>query len=119
MNESPMKELIITTPDELRTIIEQVVKSHIRPSQIEQPKERPDTITLTVALELLRENGYPTSKGKIYKLTSTNLLPHRKYGNKLVFSRRDILSWAESQTRIKSGRSEAILEIAKSARRKR
>jgi hypothetical protein len=71
-------------------------------------------------LELLRENGYPTSKGKIYKLSSANQLPHRKYGNKLVFSRRDLLAWAESQTHIKpDGRSDAVLEIAKSACRKR
>ena len=42
-------------------------------------------------MELLREQGYPTSKAKIYKLTSTNLIPYRKYGNRLVFSRRELL----------------------------
>jgi hypothetical protein len=57
------------------------VKSSIQPPQVGHSKEPPDTITLAAALELLRENGYPTSKGKIYKLTSANLLPHRKYGN--------------------------------------
>lgn len=112
-----MKEIILTTPDELRMLIENAVKTSIRPLK---QVELPDTITITAALELLRENGYPTSKGKIYKLTSANLLPHRKYGNKLVFSRRDLLSWAESQTCMKPDyRSEAVLELAKSVRRKR
>lgn len=113
-----MKEIIITTPEELRTLIEEAVKSSISPPP-EQRAEPPDTITLTAALDLLREHGYPTSKGKIYKLTSANLLPHRKYGNKLVFSRRDLLAWAESQTRIKPDNSEAMLELARSARRKK
>lgn len=113
-----MKEIIITTPEELRTLIEEAVKSSVRPPKLQQA-EPPDTITLSAALDILREHGYPTSKGKIYKLTSANLLPHRKYGNKLVFSRRDLLAWAESQTHIKSDRSEAVLAIAKSASRKR
>ena len=113
-----MKEIIITTPEELRTLIEEAVKSSIRQPQ-KQSTELPDTVTLADAIEILREHGYPTSKGKIYKLTSANLLPHRKYGHKLVFSRRDLLAWAESQTHIKPDRSKAVLEIAKSARRKR
>ena len=112
-----MNELIITTPEQLRMLIAEAVKTSIHPFR-EQRAEPPDTITLTAALELLCENGYPTSKGKIYKLTSANRLPHGKYGNKLVFSRRDLLTWAESQTHIKPDRSDAILEIAKSARRK-
>jgi hypothetical protein len=114
-----MSEIIITTPEQLRTLIEEAVRSTLHPSQIKQAKEPPDTITLAAALELLSENGYPTSKGKIYKLTSANQLPYRKYGNKLVFSRRDLLEWAESQTHIKPDRSEVVLELAKSARRKK
>ena len=46
---------------------------------------------MPAALDLLREHGYPTSKGKLYKLTSANLMPHRKYSNKLLFSRRELL----------------------------
>ncbi|WP_418408883.1 helix-turn-helix domain-containing protein [Alistipes sp.] len=39
----------------------------------------------------------PTSKAKIYKLTSSGEIPHRKYGNKLVFSRQELLRWMEEQ----------------------
>ena len=113
-----MNELIITTPEQLRTLIEEAVRSSMHSPQTGLAKEPPDTITLAAALELLGENGYPTSKGKIYKLTSANQLPPRKYGNKLVFSRRDLLAWAESQTHIKPDHSEAVLELARSARRK-
>ncbi len=112
-----MKEIIVTTPEELRTLIERAVKSSIPTTNQSQPTP-PDTIALPAAQQLLADHGYPTSRAKIYKLTSANLLPHKKYGNKLVFSRRDLLAWAESQTHKVDDRSEAVLAIARSARRK-
>jgi hypothetical protein len=60
-----------------------------------------DTLTLNGALELLREHGYPTSKAKIYKLTSSGKIPCKTFGKKLVFSRKAVLEWAESQTKPK------------------
>ncbi len=46
---------------------------------------------------MLDDYGMPTSKAKIYKLTSSGEIPHRKYGNKLVFSRQELLRWMEEQ----------------------
>ena len=57
----------------------------------------PETMTLDSAVNFLKENGYPTSKGKLYKLTSKKEVPHFKYGHKLVFSRSDLLEWAKNQ----------------------
>ena len=112
-----MNNLILTTPEELRAIVGEAIAEHL-PKQINQ-EPQPDSITLTVALELLAENGYPTSRAKIYKLTSAGAMPHRKYGNKLVFSRKEILEWAQNQTYDKSkAHSETVINLAKSARRK-
>lgn len=70
-------------------------------------------------LELLREHGYPTSKAKIYKLTSAGTIPCKVYGNKLVFSRKEILEWAENQTKSKLDLNAIGLGINHRSRRKK
>jgi hypothetical protein len=75
-------------------------------------------MTLSGALGLLAEYGYILSKAKQYKLTASGNIPCRKFGQKLVFSREDILQWAENQTRPKSNYAEISLTLARSARRK-
>lgn len=39
------------------------------------------------------------SKSKIYKLTSSKQIPHKKFGPKLVFSRKALRRWRDSQMR--------------------
>jgi len=112
-----MSNIILTTPDELRAIVSEAISGAIpKPSSNPSPI---DTITLTDALELLKEHGYPTSKAKIYKLTSAGDIPCKTYGNKLVFSRKELLLWAENQTKPRHDSSKISLTIARSARRKR
>ncbi len=91
-----MVNLIITTPEELRKIISEEIAKHLAPL-VKSAGSQPNTITMDTAIALLSENGYPTSRAKIYKLTSTNEIPHKKYGNKLVFSRTELLKWAEER----------------------
>ena len=112
-----MSNIIVTTPEELRAIVSEAV-SGILPKQ-SSGKKQIDTITLNDALELLKEHGYPTSKAKIYKLTSTGKIPCKTYGNKLVFSRKEVLHWAENQTKPKYDSGKISLTLARSARRKR
>ncbi|MDR1919022.1 MAG: helix-turn-helix domain-containing protein [Tannerellaceae bacterium] len=109
-------DIILTTPDNLRALIQEAVKEAM-PQKVEE-KNLPDTITLETAVALLEEYGFPTSKGKIYKLTSSGEMPFRKYGRKLVFSRKELIAWAESRTKRKNDRAEAALRIARSANRK-
>ena len=97
-----MSNIILTTPDELRAIVSEAIsgafpKPSSHPSQI-------DTITLSDALELLKEHGYPTSKAKIYKLTSAGDIPCKTYGNKLVFSRKELLLWVDLPVKLTSPR---------------
>ena len=66
-------------------------------SRLLPTKPTHDTISLSAALEILNDYGMPTSKAKMYKLTSTAEIPHRKYSNKLVFSRQELLHWMEEQ----------------------
>lgn len=53
---------------------------------------------------MLDEYGMPTSKAKIYKLTSAGEIPHRKYGNKLVFSRKELQEWMNEQMKLPEGK---------------
>ncbi|KAA6311631.1 hypothetical protein EZS27_037278 [termite gut metagenome] len=111
-----MNNIIITTPEELRAIVSEAV-SGVIPKTVSESKI--DTITLSDAIELLREHGYPTSKAKVYKLTASGDILCKRYGNKLVFSRKELLEWAENQTKSKRDASHISLTLAYSARRKR
>lgn len=112
-----MSNIIVTTPEELKEIITDAI-SKVLPRQ-ESIKQPIDSITLNDAVDVLKEHGYPTSKAKIYKLTSTGKIPVKVYGNKLVFSRKEILQWAESQSKPKHDFSQSCRTIARSARRKK
>lgn len=112
-----MNHIIIAEEDRLRAIVHEEVLRLFPAKQDNKPEI--DTITLTDALALLHEHGYPTSKAKLYKLTASGDIPCRKFGQKLVFSRKDLLSWAEGQTKPKNNQSEVIQTLARSARRKR
>jgi hypothetical protein len=112
-----MNSIIIAEEDKLRAIVHDEVSKLFQAKQ--EPKTEIDTMTLSGALALLAEYGYILSKAKLYKLTASGNIPCRKFGQKLVFSRRDILLWAESQTKPKNDQSEVISTLARSARRKK
>jgi len=87
-----MGEMIIVSKEDLKSLLTETIESVLEKWGKPSNEERPDSMTLDEALLLLFQHGYPTSKGKIYKLTSTKQMPHRKYGNRLVFSRQEILA---------------------------
>jgi excisionase family DNA binding protein len=111
-----MKSIVLTTPEELRELISEAVANVI--PQVLNPKELPDSITLETAILVLKEFGFPTSKAKIYKLTSSGTMPFRKYGNKLVFSRKELLKWAEQQTKVPKT-PDSLEKIFENSKRKR
>ncbi|MDH6535706.1 DNA-binding protein [Parabacteroides sp. 52] len=112
-----MKNIIVTTSEELRAIISEEVSKAFPVATTS--KELPDTITLDTAVQVLEEYGFPTSKAKIYKLTSAGTMPFRKYGNKLIFSRIELLDWAEQQVKSPHDPSNVIESINRNVMRKR
>jgi excisionase family DNA binding protein len=58
------------------------------------------------------------SKSKLYKLTSNAKIPCKQFGSRLVFSRKELIEWLESQTVRKHSYSAAFLSLANSANRK-
>ena len=112
-----MNHIIVAEEDKLRAIVHDEVSKLFQTKQA--AKTEIDTMTLSGALTLLAEYGYILSKAKLYKLTASGNIPCRKFGQKLVFSRKDILSWAEHQTKPKHNQPESVLTLARSARRKK
>ncbi|WP_423148622.1 helix-turn-helix domain-containing protein [Rubrolithibacter danxiaensis] len=82
------------------------------PSAIEEPKS--DRCYFNEALQITG-----LSKSKMYKLTAKGEIPCKQFGSKLVFSRKELMSWIESQTVIKHDHSKAILSLAESAIKKK
>lgn len=80
-----------------------------------EPKAAEESNRCTFA-EALEITGL--SKSKLYKLTSSNSIPHKYFGNRLVFSRKELLAWIEAQTVSKDNSREACLTLANSAKRK-
>lgn len=89
-----MMQIVVTSAEELKAIIRDVLSEQTEPTAT---GVQSDNINLNRAIGLLTEWGYPTSKAKIYKLTSTGTMPCRKYGNKLIFSREELLKWVDTQ----------------------
>lgn len=89
-----MMQIVVTSAEELKAIIRNVLSEQ---TELTATGVQSDNINLNRAIKLLSEWGYPTSKAKMYKLTSTGALPCRKYGNKLIFSGVKLLKWVETQ----------------------
>ena len=110
-------ELILTTPEALAEIVEQAMrKCQRQPPAVDTPAS--NHLDLPSAIDFLCQAGFSISSSKIYKLTADGKIPHRKFGKRLIFSRDELIAWAEAQLRSRPDGSEARAAIAQSARKK-
>ena len=71
------------------------------------------------AARFLTEQGIPTTRATLYNLVYKNTIPHKKFGRRTVFSKKELREWIEQRTvRSEDKRSAAALRIAESANRK-
>ena len=49
------------------------------------------------AIRFIKEKGISMSKSKLYKLTSSNEIPYRKAGNRLIFYPYELEKWCNCQ----------------------
>jgi predicted DNA-binding transcriptional regulator AlpA len=83
----------------------------------QQAPQTNESDRITDLNEVTKITGY--GKSKIYKLTSTQGIPHRIIGNRLVFSRSELLAWLETNTVNRQSKSKSVLSsIALSAAKK-
>ena len=69
------------TPCERVTLTESGVMAAIAAIPAKATKKDNEGLNAEEALDLLNANGYPIKKGQLYKETSANTIPHKKFGN--------------------------------------
>lgn len=111
-----MPEYIFTTKEELMEIVREAVSDIFSIKQSQKPII--DTIDFNSTLKLINEHGYKMTKSQLYKLTSRNAIPYMKFGNKLVFSNKEILEWLRNKTTHSKNKDDVMLEIQKALKTK-
>lgn len=93
------------------------IKSLLKVEAKSEPVSK--TLSLDRAISFLKEQGYPVSKSRIYKLTAAGSggLPFRRFGSRLVFDRDELLEWCRGQILI-SSHQDSIDAVVKSANKK-
>lgn len=93
-----MANIIVATEEQIQEAVFNVVSKFFSGNQQVAPSfDLPDTLSMPNALKVLEDNGFLTSKAKLYKMTSQEQIPFMEYGNKLVFSRKALIEWAHKQ----------------------
>lgn len=86
-----MQIQIITSEQQLTEVFEKVLK-RMQFSGKQVTSEAPDAMDIHQAAEYVG-----LSKSQMYKFTHLRQVPFRKFGNKLIFSRKALKTWKESK----------------------
>ena len=112
--------VIVTTPAQLQSIISDAVNAILpKLADFRRKNEPVEGMTVEDAARFLTAQGIPTTRASLYNLVYKNTIPHKKFGRRTVFSKKELLAWIESRTvRPEDKRTAAALRIAESANRK-
>jgi len=88
-------DFITITPEQLETMIRNAVSKAL--DLRVTPSELPDRCTFKEALEITG-----LSKSAMYKKTMDKAIPFKTFGNRLIFSRKELKEWIEVNTLSKS-----------------
>ena len=116
-------QIIIVTPAQLQSIISDAVNAILPKLADFRRKNEPvetDGMNVEDAARFLIEQGIPTTRATLYNLVYKNTIPHKKFGRRTVFSKKELLAWIESRTvRSEDKRTAAALRIAESVNQKK
>jgi hypothetical protein len=80
--------------EDLRAEIKEVLREFLSEIEIKNSEPYlPETGGIELAVEVLNR-----SKSWIYKMTSQNLIPCRKFGSKIIFNRFELTQWMNERT---------------------
>lgn len=116
------EQIIVTTAEQLRSIVADEVAAIIPKLDIFRRKNEPvvtDGMNADTAARFITEQGIPTTRATLYNLVYKEAIPYKKFGRRVVFSKRELLAWIESRTEHREDRrAAAALRLAESANRK-
>lgn len=111
--------VIVTTPAQLREIIADKVAAILPKLADFRRKNEPvetDGMTVEDAARFLTEQGIPTTRATLYNHVYKDTIPYKKFGRRIVFSKKELLAWIKARTtRPEDRRAAAALRIAQSA----
>ena len=114
--------IIVTTPAQLREIVADEVAAILPKLADFRRKNEPvetDGMNVEDAARFLTAPGIPTTRATLYNQVYKNTIPHKKFGRRTVFSKKELLTWIEARTvHSDDRRTAAALRIAESANRK-
>jgi len=113
-----MDTVVVTTESRLIEIVETAVGKFLK-VEIPKTKAEPDNLSgAKSAVSFLCESGFEVSLSLFNKQVCKGFIPCRRFHNKrLLFSKRDLLLWAESKCE-PVGQCDAALTLSASANRK-
>ena len=114
-------KIIVTTREELQTLIGDAVAAVVpKLADFRRKNEAVETDAMTVeaAAKFLTAQGIPATRATLYNLVYKNAIPHRKFGRRTVFSKRELTQWIEDNTKRPATKEDAALRIAASASRR-
>jgi len=90
------------------------------PIKNRETQTEPEKINKDQALLFLESKGFIVSKSLFYKSTSLHEIPCTRFGRRLIFTQKDLITWAESRCKPQNTRmSEVSKTLIDSANRKR
>ena len=111
--------VIVTTPAQLREIVADEVSAILPKLADFRRKNEPvetDGMTVEDAARFLTEQGIPTTRATLYRHVYKDTIPYKKFGRRIVFSKKELLAWIEARTtRPEDKRTADALRIAQSA----
>jgi len=90
-----MSEVVVISPSELRSMIQECVRNAIAETKEQRPKPDKELLNIKEAAELLK-----LSPGTVYKMVSAKELPYSKPRNgRLYFKRSELMALVSSGQR--------------------
>ncbi|WP_159468012.1 helix-turn-helix domain-containing protein [Dyadobacter sp. 3J3] len=108
-------ELIITTKEELASVIQDAIKELLANYNVGNSPPKQKWLNIADALKHINNRGIKISKGTLYSMTHKKEIPFLKSGIHVVFDQEELDEWIKNRVARKSTQQDPV---AASARRK-
>lgn len=90
-------ELIVTTPEQLKAIVNEAFFEFL--PHLHEPKPVSERMPIGEIVQYMGNKGFITTKTSVYTLVSQGRIPYEKVNGKLIFSRANIDGWLKTKVK--------------------
>jgi hypothetical protein len=109
--------LIVTTKEELTSIIESILKNTPLTQESKSAGAK-DWLGFQESCDYLDSLGLGVSVSQLSKVSASGDIPHFKYMRRILFKKEDLFTWAQSKLNRVGGVDVSVALIAKAARKR-